>query len=94
MTETNPGIDVGKANLALSLNAGPTRNYNNDPEGIAALTLKLAAQSITLAVHEPTGGYERPLGQGLRRRRTTRPPGERQPGARLRPGLRTARQNR
>ena len=36
MTETNPGIDARKADLALSLNAGPTRNYNNDPEDIAA----------------------------------------------------------
>ena len=72
MTETNPGIDAGKADLALSLNAGLTRNYNNDPEGIAALTLKLAAQSITLAAHEPTGGYERPLGRSPGRRRTAR----------------------
>ena len=67
MTETHPkitaGIDVGKAQLELSISAGPTQIYANDPEGIAALTLELAAQSppLALAVYEPTGGYERLL---------------------------------
>ena len=67
MTETRPkitaGIDVGKARLELSINAGPTQTYANDPKGIAALTLELAAQSppLALAVYEPTGGYERLL---------------------------------
>ena len=46
MTETRPkitaGIDVGKAQLELSINAGPTQTFTNDPEGIAALTLELA----------------------------------------------------
>ena len=67
MTETHPkitaGIDVGKAQLELSISAGPTQIYANDPEGISALTLELARQPepIALAVHEPTGGYERLL---------------------------------
>ena len=67
MTETHPkitaGIDVGKSHLELSISAGPTQTYANDPEGIAALTLELAAQSppIALTVYEPTGGYERLL---------------------------------
>ena len=67
MTETHPkitaGIDVGKAQLELSINAGPTQTYANDPQGIAALTLEPARhpERIALAVYEPTGGYERLL---------------------------------
>ena len=96
MTETRPqitaGIDVGKSHLELSINAGPTQTYPNDPEGIAALTLELARQPepIALAVHEPTGGYERPLAEALaaaglltRRVNANRV-------RRLRPGLRAA----
>ena len=37
-------IDVGKSQLELSISAGPTQTYTNDPEGIAALTLELARQ--------------------------------------------------
>ena len=48
MTETHPkitaGIDVGKARLELSISAGLTQIYANDPQGIAALTLELARQ--------------------------------------------------
>ena len=71
MTETHPkitaGIDVGKSHLELSVNAGPTQTYANDPEGIAALTMELARkpEPIALAVYEPTGGYERFLATAL-----------------------------
>ena len=57
------GIDVGKADLALSVAAGAVQRYSNTPEGIAALALELARQSVDLAVHEPTGGDERPPGE-------------------------------
>ena len=54
MTETNPkiiaGIDVGKAQLEVSINAGPTQTFPNDPEGIAALTLELARQPEPIAL--------------------------------------------
>ena len=59
------GIDVGKADLALSAAAGAVQHYANTPEGIAALALELARQSVDLAVYEPTGGYERPLAEAL-----------------------------
>ena len=68
MTKPHPkitaSIDVVKSQLELSINAGPTQTYANDPEGIVALTLELARQPVpigTLAVYEPTGGYERLL---------------------------------
>ena len=57
MTETHPkitaGIDVGKAQLELSIGAGPTQTYANAPPSIAALTLELARQPEPIA---PPGG--------------------------------------
>ena len=100
MTETHPqitaGIDVGKSHLELSINAGPTQTYANNPEGIAALTLELARQPepIALAVYEPHRRLRASPGNAAGRGRSARPPGASQQGARLRPGLRAAGQNR
>ena len=66
-TKITAGIDVGKAQLELSISAGPAITCANAPEGIAVLTLGLARQPepIALVVYEPTGGYERILATTL-----------------------------
>ena len=61
------GIDVGKSRLDASAGGGEVRPFANDGAGIAGLLEWLAARKIGLVVCEPTGGYEEPLVQGLRR---------------------------
>ncbi|MDE0195551.1 MAG: IS110 family transposase [bacterium] len=55
------GIDVGKASLDVSLAGGPVRPFANTAAGRRSLRQWLGEQGVTLAVCEPTGGYERPL---------------------------------
>ena len=59
------GIDVGKASLDVSLAGGPVRQFANTAEGRRPLLQWLGEQDVTMAVCEPTGGYERPLVAGL-----------------------------
>ena len=61
------GIDVAKARLDASAGSGQVHSFANDAEGIAALLEWLAARNAGLVVCEPTGGYEEPLVQSLRR---------------------------
>lgn len=55
------GIDVGKARLDVSLAGGPVRQFDNTTKGRRPLLRWLGEQDVTLAVCEPTGGYEREL---------------------------------
>ena len=59
------GIDVGKANLDVSVATGPVRRFANSGAGITKLENWLERESVTLAVYEPTGGYEREVAQRL-----------------------------
>jgi len=53
------GIDVGKENLDLAvLGASGTKQYQNNLQGIRALTRRLKKQTVALIVVEATGGYE------------------------------------
>ncbi len=67
MTKVVVGIDVGKTGLDASADGGAVRSFSNDDDGISELVAWLASQGPALAVCEPTGGYEEPLVQGLRR---------------------------
>lgn len=60
------GIDVGKAQLDVSVASGPVRRFANDAAGITALVRWLQAEGVTVAVCEPTGGYERQVVKRLR----------------------------
>ena len=55
------GIDVGKWRLDVSVAQGSVRSFANTADGIAALLEWVAAQGVSEAVCEPTGGYEREL---------------------------------
>ena len=59
--EVVAGIDVGKFRLDVWAGAGPVQRFDNSTEGIAALAQWLGEQNVSMAVCEPTGGYERPL---------------------------------
>ena len=61
------GIDVGKANLDVSISGGPVLRFDNTASGITKLRKHLQEQDIALAVCEPTGGYERLLTSRLRK---------------------------
>ena len=61
------GIDVGKANLDVSVSEGAVIRFGNTMEGISKLLEPLAEQDATMAVCEPTGGYERLLVDRLRK---------------------------
>ena len=61
------GIDVGKANLDVSISRGPVLRFDNTASGITKLRKHLQEQDIALAVCEPTGGYERLLTSRLRK---------------------------
>jgi len=61
------GIDVAKARLDASTDGGEVCSFANDAEGIASLLEWLASRNAGLVVCEPTGGYEEPLVQSLRR---------------------------
>ncbi len=60
------GIDVGKANLDVSVAEGPVVRFDNTVEGISKLLEHLAEQDATVAVCEATGGYERLVVERLR----------------------------
>ena len=60
------GIDVGKANLDVSVSGGPVLRFDNTATGITKLRKHLQEHDTTLAVCEPTGGYERLLTSRLR----------------------------
>ena len=60
------GIDVGKANLDVSVSGGPVLRFDNTAAGITKLRKHLQEHDTTLAVCEPTGGYERLLTSRLR----------------------------
>ena len=64
------GIDVGKAQLDVSVAEGPVRGFANSTTGITALLRWLQRTGVTEVVCEPTGGYERQL---VRRLRTVLP---------------------
>ena len=59
--EVVAGIDVGKFGLDVWAGAGPAQRFDNSTEGIAALAQWLGEQNVSVAVCEPTGGYERLL---------------------------------
>jgi transposase len=62
------GIDVGGASFEAARHRGDCTRYANRPEAIAAFVERLrAGPSIERIVIEPTGGYEKPLVQALRR---------------------------
>ena len=65
-TRVVAGIDVGKANLDVSVNAGSVRRFANTEAGIVELLKWLKSEEVDLAVCEPTGGYERGLVRSLR----------------------------
>ena len=52
------GIDVGKANLDVSISRGQVVRFDNTTAGIAKLIKHLNDHDDALAVREPTGGYE------------------------------------
>ena len=58
---TVAGIDVGKANLDVSVSGGQVVRFDNTTAGITKLIEHLSDQDTALALCEPTGGYERPL---------------------------------
>jgi transposase len=60
------GIDVGKAQLDVSVAAGAVRRFANSAAGITALVGWLEGEGVTVAVCEPTGGYERQVVNRLR----------------------------
>ena len=55
------GIDVGKVSLEVCVDDGPARRFDNSAAGINVLVEWLKAKDVSLAVCEPTGGYERQL---------------------------------
>ncbi len=58
---TVAGIDVGKANLDVSVSGGSVVRFDNTTAGITKLINHLNDQDTALALCEPTGGYERLL---------------------------------
>ena len=61
------GIDVGKANLDVSVSEGPVIRFDNTVEGISKLLKHLSEQDATVAECESTGGYERLVVDRLRK---------------------------
>ena len=55
------GIDVGNANLDVSVAGGQVARFDNTTAGITKLIRHLNDQDTALARCEPTGGYERLL---------------------------------
>ena len=58
---TVAGIDVGKANLDVSVSGGQVVRFDNTTAGITKLIKHLNDEDTALALCEPTGGYERML---------------------------------
>ena len=65
-TRVVAGIDVGKARLDVSVNAGSVSRFPNSQAGIVELLKWLKSEDVVLAICEPTGGYERGLVSALR----------------------------
>ena len=61
------GVDVGKINLDVLIAEGPVVRFDNTAKGITKLVKHLKVEDATLAVCEPTGGYERLLVSRLRK---------------------------
>ena len=61
------GVDVGKANLDVSIAECPVIRFDNTAKGITKLLNHLRVQDATLALCESTGGYERLLVGRLRK---------------------------
>ena len=61
------GVDVGKANLDVSVSEGPVLRFDNTAKGITRLLKHLMEQDATMTVCESTGGYERLLVGWLRK---------------------------
>ena len=61
------GVDVGKANLDVSVMEGPVVRFDNTAAGLTRLLKHLRALDVTMAVCESTGGYERLLVDRLRK---------------------------
>lgn len=65
------GIDVAKATLDVAsctpdgAHAGVAGQYATEAAGLAALVAACQAHGVTLAVLEPTGGYEHPVAAAL-----------------------------
>lgn len=59
--EVVAGIDVGKTQLDVSVGSGAVQRFENSRAGITALVRCLKRAGVTVAVCEPTGGYERQL---------------------------------
>ena len=60
------GIDVSKATLEVWAGEGVRGQFSNDAAGIDSLVQWLRELGVSKGVCEPTGGYERPLVQGLK----------------------------
>lgn len=67
MTNVVVGIDVSKTGLDASVDGGAVRSFSNDDGGISELVAWVMSQGPALVVCEPTGGYQEPMVQGLRR---------------------------
>ena len=61
------GVDIGKANLDVSVSEGPVLRFDNTARGITRLLKHLMEQDATMTVCESTGGYERLLVGRLRK---------------------------
>ena len=61
------GVDVGKANLDVSVSEGPVVRFDNTNVGISRLVRHLRKHGATRVVCEATGGYERLLVSRLRK---------------------------
>ena len=59
------GIDVGKDSLEVWVDDGPAKHFANSTDGIGVLVEWLKEKEVSLAVYEPTGGYERQLTRQL-----------------------------
>ena len=88
------GVDVGKANLDVSISEGPVLRFDNTARGITRLLKHLMEQDATMTVCESTGGYERLLVGRLRKAEIAVRVAHPSRGARFRPGLRLRSQNR
>ena len=61
------GVDVGKANLDVSVSEGSVVRFDSTKVGIAKLLKYLGEHGVTLVVCEATSGYERALVSRLRK---------------------------
>ena len=88
------GVDVGKANLDVSVSEGPVFRFDNTAKGITRLLKHLMEQGSTMVVCESTGGYERLLVSRLRKAELAVQVAHPEPSARFRQGLRIRSQDR